>query len=363
MEEKFNRIKNKIVIWIFILLIVILIIGVVLFVLIISNNNNESYKKNDIEKKSQIEDTKNDIKVDYTKIDLSKKNDSNSCGDNAYYIYDNQTHTVTIIGYGVIDLTKAPHYVFENIIDRGFGPDDYDMVGELIFPSDIEKIIISEGITEIRNKCGSLKGGRLVSGVEYEKLKEVVLPNSIEKLGEGCFAYQTNLEKINIPDSIKVIPGMAFYNCKKINRIDLPEGVETIGYSAFENCNKLYYINFPNSIRIIQSSAFNGCATLPEVKLQNVRYIGISAFSRCYNLKSVEINGDIPALYTYTFDACLNLTNVKLSKNIKYIAKEVWRHSNVLEEEKLFKNRKIIGQLSPTKEETNEFEYSDIYDN
>ena len=353
MGENNKAIKNRLISIIIVLLIAFLIIGSILIVIIMKNNNKENYENNN-QNKLQVEVNKNDKKIDYTKIDISKRNTSNSCGDHAYYTYDKDNHSVTIIGYGTADLTKAPHYVYENIIDRGFSRNDYDMEGELLFPSEVEKIIITEGITEIRNRSG--ESGNLVIKPTYKNLKEIVLPNSLEKLGKGCFAYQTNLEKINIPDSIKEIPFKSFCECKNINEIKLPENIEIIGDCAFWDCNNLYYINFPQSIRIIQSNAFKGCATLPEVKLKNVRYIGMCAFKECYNLKSVEIDGDIPALYTYTFDACLNLTNVKLTKNIKYIAKEVWRHSNVLEEEKLFKNREIVGQLSPTKEEINEFD-------
>ena len=45
----------------------------------------------------------------------------NCCGDNAFFEYDKDTHTVTITGIGIVDLTKEPHYLNENMIDRGHG--------------------------------------------------------------------------------------------------------------------------------------------------------------------------------------------------------------------------------------------------
>lgn len=319
-----------------------------------------------------MEENNNQIKVKITTIIVSilvvaviiglvtykvtLENSSNPCGDNAYFTYDSQSHTVTITGTGVIDLTKDAHYVIEDMIDRDYGGSgDYDKVGELLFPEETEKIIICEGITGIRNKCGEV-GDSLKSGGTYEKLKEIQLPNSIKELGNGCFANQTSLEIINIPDSINIIPNMAFYNCKKLNKIELPDSIKIIGYGAFKNCNKLYYINLPKSLRIIESKAFYECATLPEVRLQNVRYIAGRAFEKCYNLKFVEINGDIQQLYSYTFDACPNLTDVKLTDNIKLIAKDVWRHSKVLEEERLFYNREITYQFHPKHEDETDIE-------
>lgn len=277
-----------------------------------------------------------------------------SCGDNAYFIYDSQSHTVTVKGTGVVDLTKKPHYFIENMTDRGFGGDrDYEMAGELIFPEETEKIVICEGITGIRNQSGEV-GEYLVAGGTYEKLKEIQLPNSIKELHYACFSNQTNLEIINIPESIKKIPDMAFYRCSKLNKIVLPDNVKIIGYSAFEKCNKLYYINFPKSLRMIEGSAFYECATLPEVKLENIRYIAGRAFEKCYNLKRVEINGDIQQLYPYTFDVCLNLKDVKLTDNIKYISYDSFRNCKILNTKSLLINREITRQFHPKhKDETN----------
>ena len=240
------------------------------------------------------------------------------CGENAYYSYDKVNHIVTITGTGTVDLTKGWHYKVENMEDRGFSFGDYESVGELLFPAETEKIIIKEGITGIRNKCGNKYGTNcryIVEGGTYENLKEIVLPNSITNLEEGCFSNQTHLETINIPDSIKIIPKDAFYNC-----------------------DKLYNIEFPKSIRIIEENAFEKCATLSEVKLQNIRYIGRSAFQNCYNLKDLEINGDIPDILAYTFDGCFNLKNVKLTGNIKIIDHSAFRNCKYLDRDELYAN-------------------------
>jgi len=314
MEKENNQIKNRLTTIVGLLLITLIIIGVVLFV-ILKNNTNKDNNNASEENISKYEEKKNNIK-----IDLSLKNENNSCGDNAYYTYDELTHCVNIIGYGTIDLTGeqyTKHYGGPWADSYGMpllyvGDDErpYDVsYGSLIFPLETEKIIINEGITGIRSKSALCDEG----GV-YENLKEIVLPESLKELEMGCFSNQKNLEKINIPNSIKVIPSNAFYNC-----------------------NKLYYINFPNNLSIIESDAFSGCATLSEVKLHNIKYIGTQAFGFCYNLKNVEINGDIERLYSYTFESCLNLENVKLTNNIKYIANDTFNNCNSLDDEKLLK--------------------------
>lgn len=311
--ENNNQIRIKLTTIVFIILITIIIIGVLLFVIFKNNNNTENSNVNE-QNTSKFEEKKNKVE-----IDLSLKNENNSCGDNAYYTYDELTHCVNIMGYGTIDLTGeqyTKHYGGPRFDDEGMPllyddpKESYDIsYGSLIFPLETEKIIINEGITGIRSKSRLCDEG----GV-YENLKEIVLPESLKELELGCFSNQKNLEKINIPNSIKVIPDSAFYNC-----------------------NKLYDINFPNNLSIIEERAFSGCATLSEVRLHNIKYIGTEAFGFCYNLKNVEINGDIERLYSYTFESCLNLDNVKLTNNIKYIANDTFRNCNSLDDEKLLK--------------------------
>ena len=41
-------------------------------------------------------------------------------------------------------------------------------------------------------------------------LKEIILPEGLEKIGEGCFEG-SGLEEITIPKSVKTIEGRVFY--------------------------------------------------------------------------------------------------------------------------------------------------------
>jgi hypothetical protein len=289
-------------------------------------------------------------------INFKSKNSTNRCGDNAFFEYNKDTKTVTIKGTGVAYLTGDTHYKFD-MIDRGssIGGGDYQQVGKILFPAEVEKIIVSEGITSIKSKSGEV-GTYLEEGGTYKNLKEIVLPNTIEELGIGCFANQTNLEKINIPNTIKKIPDYAFYNCKRLNKIVLPEDIKVIGNFAFYKCDNLYNINFPRSLKMIEDSAFSECATLSEVKLQNIRYIGRSAFEKCYNLTTVEIYGDIQELYSYTFDVCLNLKNVRLTENIKQMANDTFRNCSILQTNSLFENIDITIQYVKDRKEIQELE-------
>ncbi len=67
------------------------------------------------------------------------------------------------------------------------------------------------------------------------KLKEVVLPDSIKRIGAKAFAGTWVLRTIQLPYNLEYIGEEAFY-CSGITRIDVPEMVTQIGPRAFRKC-------------------------------------------------------------------------------------------------------------------------------
>jgi len=61
------------------------------------------------------------------------------------------------------------------------------------------------------------------------------------------------------------IEGRMFYDKDKLTSIILPETLENIGDAAFENCDGLTAINIPASVKRINSYAFSGCGNLVTV--------------------------------------------------------------------------------------------------
>ena len=65
-------------------------------------------------------------------------------------------------------------------------------------------------------------------------LKEVIIPNSVESIGDRAFRGCTNLKEVNIPNSVKSIGDEAFKDCSSLQTVIIPNSVESIGYKAFE---------------------------------------------------------------------------------------------------------------------------------
>lgn len=130
---------------------------------------------------------------------------SGSCGDHCSWTIDGDTLKLT--GYGDIngyDTYQSPWY--PNI-------------------NQIKKIVIeNESDTNTFKSIGS---GPFIS---MTKVKEVVLPEGLEKIGRYAFHYATSLEKINFPSSLKQIDFGAF-NKTAITSFVLPENVILANYA------------------------------------------------------------------------------------------------------------------------------------
>lgn len=73
-------------------------------------------------------------------------------------------------------------------------------------------------------------------------LTTVILPDTIEIIGESAFSGCTSLRGIFIPEGVVYIGAGAFYGCTSLEAITIPATVTFIGGRCFENCEKLYYI-------------------------------------------------------------------------------------------------------------------------
>ena len=145
----------------------------------------------------------------------------------------------------------------------------------------------------------------------FNKLRKVVLPNSITELEQMTFIQCPLLEELQLPYGIMEIPNFSFtglksvisfprtvsrfgaYSCIKlafapeydfrdavsigsrsfvscpINELYFSDGIE-IGSEAFHSCNKLRYIELPNEFTIYGNGAFQGCGALERVVVKSV---------------------------------------------------------------------------------------------
>lgn len=71
--------------------------------------------------------------------------------------------------------------------------------------------------------------------------------------------------EINIKNGTKVINFYAFRKLKKLKKVVLPETLERIGMAAFSECKQLEEIVIPASVKEVEFAAFDDCSALSKI--------------------------------------------------------------------------------------------------
>ena len=125
--------------------------------------------------------------------------------------------------------------------------------------------------------------------VEYNGTDEVVtVPEGVRVIGESVFepnfeidGEEERLKKVIIPETVWAIDERAFWFCYGLKEVELPSSLEVIGRGAFEYCD-LKQINLPDGLISFEERAFGGIASLKQVIIPpSVKRLDPRAFGRC----------------------------------------------------------------------------------
>ncbi len=203
--------------------------------------------------------------------------------------------------------------------------------------------------------------------IRNQKLKTVVLPETVTKIDNMAFHGCKALEEIRIPDSVTEICYNAFSNCESlrvqigkgaknilsgafvcVRHIDVsaenpyfcavdgnlyskdktvflqytrkesevsfsvPDGVERVGVAAFSHCAHLTEIRLPESLRTVGWSAFEDCKGLTRMTLPDgLTVLDGGAFTNCAELKEISVGVGLQSLGNSVFDGCFSLEKLR----------------------------------------------------
>lgn len=205
----------------------------------------------------------------------------------------------------------------------------------------------SEGEIEIPTRLGGYPVTALaksaLAGTDFTK---VVLPDTLEKIGDYAFSACSQLREITIPASVEALGNGVFTQCdaleefsidptnpylKETNhviytadgktlvaaagrtdeRIAVPLTVEKIQSYAFYNCDTLKSITIPGSVRELGEGCFGGCAHLNQVELQDgLEVIGAYCFRDNFDLSVIRIPSTVKQLQAAAFYGDYNLRKI-----------------------------------------------------
>ncbi len=206
---------------------------------------------------------------------------------------------------------------FDSVIKTISLPASLQYVGEQSFLS--SENIISVTVADNNNYYSSL------DGILYNKEKTELIYYPKGKTDES----------FTVPETVKVIYDCAFYQ-SSVKNVILPEGLEKIGNSAFWSNKALESINFPSTLLDVGDNAFEYCSVLDGIALPDgITHIGVSAF---YNTKYYDDrnnwtgygnvlinNGWLLQMYTDS----LASTTLTIAEGIKGLADNVFTYTNI----------------------------------
>ena len=91
-------------------------------------------------------------------------------------------------------------------------------------------------------------------------LRRVILPPTLQRIGEKAFSGCTHIPRIVIPGSVAKIGTLAFANCQELTRVRIEPGVAALGPSCFSKCISLTRVDIPESVNALGGGVFFGCS-------------------------------------------------------------------------------------------------------
>lgn len=132
-------------------------------------------------------------------------------------------------------------------------------------------------------------GGRLVT--------ECVVPEGTTEIKKGVMNGAWCLsEPLVLPASVEKIGECAFQICKNIPSVTFPEGLKTIGVAAFRGCTGLTQVSLPEGLTEIKGHVFWDCTGLTQVTLGGngaMTFMEDYSFYNCHNLHTVYFRGTL----------------------------------------------------------------------
>ena len=230
----------------------------------------------------------------------------------------------------------------------------YDSEGNLIASWDRlkneYKLDIEKNYDESTCKTNNSDGNSMYYVLNQDEFKDkkglkIIIPSSVEKIGDYAFCYCISLTNIKIPEgvtnigehafdhcssstsieiaeSVTSIGDYAFYYCRSLTNIKIPKGVESINRGTFWYCDSLTNITLPEGVTSIEGIAFLGCTSLTRIDIpSSVTSIGEYAFSNCQSLTNITIPSSVTTIEEYTFQNCSSL-DIKIPSTVETIKNE-----------------------------------------
>ena len=202
--------------------------------------------------------------------------------------------------------------------------------------------------TAYQNDPSNYSDGVLMLGervlISVDKQHEGVLRvnEGVEVLGDFSFIDCKEITEVRLPDTLRVIGNCAFCDMK-LKELRIPENVNKIGWGFLRGCSDIEKIILDNAnpyfrlydgllcnydvTEVIRCSTKRTDVALPET----VQSIAPMCFEECRYLKAIEINEGCRYIGTSAFSGCYNIESLIIPDSVEAIGKRAFISTQIKE--------------------------------
>lgn len=156
------------------------------------------------------------------------------------------------------------------------------------------------------------------------ELRTVILPSTLNIIGEETFDSCTKLEGVIFPPNLVTVGASAYKDCRALPHFSLPGSLEYVRASAFKGCSGLVAVTIPGTVKEINDEAFSGCLNASfnngYLTLSNLVELGDSAFLNCLALTRVDArNSAFTELADNVFNGCSAIVSLSIPATVSSI--------------------------------------------
>lgn len=173
---------------------------------------------------------------------------------------------------------------------------------------------------------------------QWDKLRKIIIPNTIEYIGKYAFMSCRYVEtvEINLNSKLFEIDDKAFAQMQYLKVINIPKRVYRIGKSAFEDCYELSKVHFIESQNIdVENHSILNQLNINNENVSSIQVIDDYAFYNCFRLTEFELPNSVVKIGDFTFhlhsseSSILKKINISKLSNLQIIGKSNFRSPNL----------------------------------
>lgn len=171
-------------------------------------------------------------------------------------------------------------------------------------------------------------------------LKELVLPQSLKKIGEYAF-YYNRIQELVLPDDLEVIRPFTF-SYSLIRKLHLPKHLKRVMYAGIGDGNIIEEMTLPDELERVDSLGFLNFAPPKLVIPRSLKVMEPLAFSYWFG-DTLDIQAPLDSIPNRAFEGCQSVKKIIFPPTLKSIGEWAFTHCHELKSLDLPEGLERIG--------------------